>query len=554
MFNALTDKLQDTIQSLRGQKKISETNLEASISQVRRALLESDVSLKAVKLFTTRVTEKALGEEVLRGVKPGEQFVKIISDALTEILGGEASEISAEPGAILLLGLQGAGKTTAAAKLAYKLKKEGKKPLLVPCDLQRPAAIKQLKVLAEQAEVDFLDFLTEGVKADDGIEAETLEAGAHSSKEKVKSITDVAKLAKKYAADNDIHTIIYDTAGRLQVDTELMAELLLLEKFIKPNEKLLVIDSLIGQEAVNVAETFDTQIGISGVLLTKLDGDSKGGAALSVVEATQKAIKLASVGEKLEDLEQFHPDRMASRILGMGDVVSLVEKAQEKIDEEEAKRLEAQLLKGTFNYETFMAAQKMMSKIGDMGSMFKMLGMGSMMSQMGLGSADQENMLEQGEARTAKFKAAINSMTIKERREPEIMSQSRKRRIAKGCGLSDNNIDQLISEFDKMRKMFKNLGPMLQMMQGNTLSEGGDPSAQDVATLSGQSSDPSSGGGFASPMDMLGGMMQGAMSKKQKKAMKQMGGGMPGMKALSGKAPKKKAKKGQKPSIKGFRD
>lgn len=519
VFDYLTDKLQETVQRIRGQKTITEANVEEAIAQVRRSLLESDVSLKAVKLFVTRVQDKALGAEVLTGVKPGEQIIKIFNDALVEILGGDLEEadrvVNDEPGAIMLLGLQGAGKTTAAAKLATKLKKENKKPLLVPCDLQRPAAIKQLKVLAEQAEVDFLDY----------------EVGEQST---IKSLMDLVELAKDYSSKNEIHTVIYDTAGRLQIDTDLMAELLLLEKATQPKEKLLVIDSLIGQEAVNVAETFNTQIGISGVLLTKLDGDSKGGAALSVVEATQKPIKLASVGEKLGDLEQFYPERMAGRILGMGDVVSLVEKAQQEIDEKEAARLEEQLMKGTFNYETFMAAQKMMSKLGDMGSIFKMMGMGSMFGQMGIGAADQEAMLEQGETRTNKFKAAINSMTVEERRNPAIMSNSRKSRIAKGSGLSDTDVNQLVSEFSKMQKVFGQLGPLLNMMpkEGDTEAA---PNPMDM-------------------MGLMGGAMQNSMSKKQQKAMKKMGMAMPGAPQIGSAAPKKKLKKGQKPQIKGFRD
>lgn len=537
MFNSLTDKLQDTIQALRGQKKITEENIDSAVAQVRRSLLESDVSLKAVKLFTTRVKEKALGEEVLRGVKPDEQFIKIINDALVEILGGDLGEESNKldtSGSILLLGLQGAGKTTAAAKLAFKLKKDGKKPLLVPCDLQRPAAVKQLQILASEAEIDFLEFKSE---LNDEITETTLDTGATSSLAKVKTITDVAKLAQKYASDNQIDTIIYDTAGRLQVDTDLMAELLLLEKFIKPSEKLLVIDSLIGQESVNVAETFDTQIGLTGILLTKLDGDSKGGAALSVVEATRKPIKLASVGEKLEDLEPFYPDRMASRILGMGDVVSLVEKAQEKIDEEEAARLEAQLMKGNFNYETFVAAQKMMSKLGDMSSLFKMMGMGAVLGQLGLKSGDQEMLLEQGEAKTNKFKIAINSMTKQERVNPDLLDLSRKRRIAKGAGLQEADVNQLTSEFSKMRKVFGQLGPMMNML-----------GAQQEANPDSQAM-PAQGTGM-DMMNMLGGAMQNTLSKSQKKAMKKMGG----MGSSGPKLAQKKAKKGQKPSVKGFRD
>lgn len=555
MFDSLSNKLQDTFQAIRGEKRITENNIEGAISQVRRALLESDVSLKAVKLFTTRVKEKALGEEVLRGVKPDEQFVKIINDALTEILGGDKSDLDlSEPGSLLLLGLQGAGKTTASAKLALRLKKEGKKPLLVPCDLQRPAAIQQLRILAKEAEVDFLDFEPSipATNVSKGLEEGDADASAQASSQdenlpRVKSLSELIKLTRQYVEDHDIHTVIYDTAGRLQVDTDLMAELLLLEKAIQPREKLLVIDSLIGQEAVNVADTFNTQIGITGIILTKLDGDSKGGAALSVVEATQKPIKLASVGEKLDDLEPFYPERIASRVLGMGDVVSLVEKAQEQIEEEEAKKLEEQLLKGNFNYETFLASQNMLKKLGNFTSIFKMMGMGGMLKQMGLGADDQENLMEQGEIKQKKYRAAINSMTKQERTQPKLMTEnSRKKRIAKGCGLSDADVNSLVSEFNQMSKFFGQMGPMLSMMQagqgGGANALAGAPAAGDTAQAG--------GGGFqmpSNPMDMLGNMLSG----KQKRAMKQAGMSLPGMPSGGG-APKQKIKKGEKPKIKGF--
>ena len=330
MFDSLSGKLQDTLQQIRGQDKITEANIDQSLEAIRRQLLEADVSLKAVKLFINRVRKEALEEKVLRGLKPGEQFVKIVYEALVERLGGDASDkhrkvplaqsIGLSPRkdfatsdsasqSILLLGLQGAGKTTAAAKLAYNLKKEGAKPLLVPCDLQRPAAVRQLQILAEQAEVDFLDIFADG---DDY---------------KVKSPLELSKLAKEQASQNENDILIFDTAGRLQIDTDLMAELLLLEKQVAASAKLLVIDSLIGQEAANVADSFNTQIGITGVLMSKMDADTRGGAALSVVEATGQPIKLASTGEKLEDLEIFYPDRIASRLLGMGDVLTLVEHA-----------------------------------------------------------------------------------------------------------------------------------------------------------------------------------------------------------------------------------
>ena len=373
----------------------------------------------------------------------------------------------------------------------------------------------QLKVLSEQAQVDFLDI----TNAD----------GSYS----VNSPLELVKLAKAQAEKNKNLVLIFDTAGRLQVDTNLMAELLILEKQLKPSEKLLVIDSLIGQEAANVADTFNTQIGITGTILTKLDSDSRGGAALSVVEATGKPIKLASVGEKLEDLEVFYPDRIASRILGMGDVLSLVEKAQERIDEEDSKKLEAELMKGNFNYETFMTFQNMMAKLGDFTSIFKMMGMGNMLQQMGLTGINQEAVLEQGQSKMARFKIAINSITKQERKKPELLStdataKSRRARITKGSGLKEVDIAQLTAEFTKMSKTFKTLGPMLNMM-----------GAKEGATAS-----PAT----INPQDMMNQML-GGLSKKQRQAAKQSGM-IPG----KPKTPEKKLKKGEKPAVKGFRN
>lgn len=532
MFDSLSNKLQDTLQKIRGQDKISELNIDGTLAEIRRQFLEADVSLKAVKLFTSRVKEQALDEKVLRGVKPGEQFVKIIYEALVERLGGEnvdadkqkkvpvaeilgLSEKESKLQSILLLGLQGAGKTTAAAKLAYKLKLEGYKPLLVPCDLQRPAAVKQLKILAEQAGVDFVDVIGN----DQGY--------------LVASPLELSKLAKEQAEKNSNNIVIFDTAGRLQVDTDLMAELLILEKQVNPAEKLLVIDSLIGQEAANVADTFNTQIGITGVILSKLDADSRGGAALSVVEATAKPIKLASTGEKLEDLEIFYPERIASRILGMGDILSLVERAETQIAEEESKRLEAELMKGNFNYETFLSFQNMIAKLGDFGSIFKMMGMGGMLSQFGIQAADQGALLDQSQVKMRKFKIAINSMTKQERQKPELLSthisaKSRKARIVKGSGLETADLDKLSSEFTKMSKMFKQIGPMLNMMGSGNEAQSTSPTMN--------------------PMNLMK-QMAGGMSSKQQKAMRQAGM-IPG----APKAVVVKIKKGTKPAIKGFRD
>lgn len=534
MFDTLSGKLQDTLQQIRGQDKITEANIDESLELIRRQLLEADVSLKAVKLFVNRVRNVALDEKVLRGVKPGEQFVKIVYDALVERLGGDASDkqekvplaqsiglsldrdsatTDSTSQSILLLGLQGAGKTTAAAKLAYNLKKEGAKPLLVPCDLQRPAAVRQLQILAEQAGVDFLNVIASDNEA--------------TQNYIVKSPLELSKLAKEKAKENGNNILIFDTAGRLQIDTDLMAELLLLEKQVAASAKLLVIDSLIGQEAANVADSFNTQIGITGVIMSKMDADTRGGAALSVVEATGQPIKLASTGEKLEDLEIFYPDRVASRLLGMGDVLTLVEQAEEKIAEEESKRLEAELLKGNFNYETFMGFQNMISKLGDFGQIFNMMGMGNMLSQFGLKSADQASLMSQSQAKMRKFKIIINSMTPQERKQIELLSsdptaKSRWARIVRGCGLDQSDLEQLVKEFEQMSKTFKQIGPLMGMMQQN--------------------------GGQIDPRQLMGQMAGASMSKKQQKAMKAQGM-LPGKVRAVGK----KAKKGTKPSVKGFR-
>ncbi|NQY81311.1 MAG: signal recognition particle protein [Candidatus Caenarcaniphilales bacterium] len=538
MFNLLTDKLQDSIQFLSGQSKITEENIDSTIQDIRKALLEADVSLSAVKLFISRVEEEARGEKVLRGVKPGEQFIKIINDSLIEILGGDPSEpetsetkeistdlnINVKQGelnSIMLLGLQGSGKTTSAGKLAARMKEQGFKVLLVPCDLQRPAAIKQLEILAGDAGVDFLQI------------------------PETQDLLHVAKLAQEQIKEKEIDLVIYDTAGRLQLDNDLMAQLLLFEKVVKPKEKLLVVDSLIGQEAANVSKAFDMQIGVTGVILSKLDSDTRGGAALSIAEAIKKPIKLASVGEKLDDLENFYPQRIASRILGMGDVLSLVEQAQRKIEEAESKRLEAELMKGNFNYDTFLTAQNMMNKIGDMGSIAKMMGMGSMMKQMGLNSSQQEDLLEQSKTKMARFKSAISSMTKKEKLNPILLysdasARSRKQRIAKGSGLETGTVDQMVSEFNKMSQMFKSIMPMMQMFQG-----GGTGDTAPANPLN-----PAGGmdlGAMQNMMDPMQLIQNMGLNKKQKKMMEQMDP------KFSLKKTASKTKKGQKPKVKGFK-
>lgn len=446
MFNQLSDNLQGIFKQIRGESTITEENIDGAIREVRRALISSDVSLKAIKTFTTRVREKAVGEEVIKGVSPAEQFIKIISDELTELLGSSQKDLnlSSSPSIILMLGLQGAGKTTTSAKLAKLLKKKGKNPLLVPLDLKRPAAIEQLNVLGKQVEVPVCEI------------SQT-------------EVLDVAKTAVEYGKKNFHDVIILDSAGRLQLDNELMAELLLVDRVLQPSEKLLVIDSMIGQEAANIGAAFDTQIGITGIVLTKLDGDARGGAALSIVEEIKKPIKFAGIGEKLDDLQEFYPDRMASRILGMGDVLTLVEQAQEKIQEEEARDLEKKLLTD-FNFDSFLQALNMTSKLGDFGSIFNMMGVGGMLNKFGVNMSkdDQEKILSQGELRLKKYKAAISSMTKEEKLKPDLLNSSRKRRIAKGAGQKEKDLDQMVSEFKQMKTMMNNLKPLMGMMKGQS--------------------------------------------------------------------------------------
>ncbi len=511
MFDSLSNSFQDLINRIGGQDKINDSNIDGAITELRRQLIESDVSLKAVKLFIQKVRNEALGQKVYSGLKASEQFTKILYDALVERLGGSLDNkinLNNKVSSILLLGLQGAGKTTTAAKLAYKFRSEGRKPLLVPCDLQRPAAVLQLKTLANNAEIDFLD-ITQG------------------DSYTVSSPLDLVSLAQKYAENNANDVLIFDTAGRLQVDTDLMAELLLLEKSIKPNEKLLVIDSLIGQEAANVADTFHTQIGITGVILTKLDSDTRGGAALSVVEASNQPIKLVTVGEKFEDIEAFYPDRMASRILGRGDLDSLLEKVNAKINEQETLKLEEAVKSGKFNFENFIQMQEMFNKLGNLSSIMNMMGMGALFAKTGLSSRDQSAMVKEREKEFQKSKILIQSMTIEERQNPDLIishhtSRSRKARLAKGSGFQSSEIDSLVKQFNILSKTFKTIGPMLGLI--NPQEEVMDPRKvmQKLAP---------------------------SMNKKQQQAMNQMG--------LLGANKANKTKtiaKGQKPIVKGFKD
>jgi signal recognition particle subunit SRP54 len=454
MFDTLSDHLQNALRTVRGDATIDPENIEEAIREVRKSLLEADVSLKVVKLFISRVRQKALGAEVLQAVSPDQQFIKIVYDELVEILGGENVPIDiqpkdGEPSIIMLLGLQGSGKTTAAGKLALKLKNEGHKPLLVACDVQRPAAISQLQTLGRQVGVDVF----------------TIPGSL--------DVQDIGDKAMEEAKHGHYNPVILDTAGRLQIDTELMAELLLLDRTLRPKEKLLVVDAMVGQEAVNVAETFNTQLEVSGILMTKIDGDARGGAALSVRESVGKPIKFISTGEKLENLEAFYPDRMASRILSMGDVLTLVEKAQQSIDEKDAEKLAKQMMQEEFTLDTFIAAQKMMKKMGPMGDIMKMMGIGGM---FGLNSQDQDKLATHGEAMMKLYETAINSMTKAERVKPQLIDFKRRRRIANGAGLKETQVGQMLNEFEQMRQM---MGMMRKMMggmgAGNPFGGGGFP-------------------------------------------------------------------------------
>lgn len=433
MFSNLSDNLQETFKKLRGHGKITEKNISDSLREVRLALLEADVEFSVAKDFIARIKEKALGETVLRSIQPGQQIVKIFNDEIAALLGGDAAPLDLNPPSrLLIVGLNGAGKTTTSAKLALHLRKEGRRPLLVACDLYRPAAIDQLVTLGKQ--IDIPVFRPEPGESD---------------------VLKVAKAALKWAEDQGGTVTIFDTAGRQEVDEALIEELKQLHRFLAPRETLLVADSATGQQAVNIAKTFDEIIGITGIVLTKLDGDARGGAALSMRSVTGKPIKFAGVGEKLSDFEAFVPDRMAGRILGMGDIVGLVERAAEAIDEDEALRMAERMKGSNFDFNDFLAQMRMMNRMGGMQSILGMLpGMGEKLKGVNL-----------DEKRMKRTEAIVLSMTPKERTRPEIIKASRRRRIALGSGVSVTQVNQLLKQFGQMRKMMRSKGKMSQMMK-----------------------------------------------------------------------------------------
>ena len=430
MFDNLSEKLQNIISKTRG-KELTQDNMQDALREIRRALLEADVNLRVVKSFISSIKDKAEGEKVLEGVNPSQQLIKIVHDELVELLGKEFKplDLTGTPNVIMLLGLQGTGKTTSAAKLAVKLKKDGRKPLLVACDVHRPAAIKQLQTLGQEIDTEVF------------------------SLENCEDVLHIVLSSIGYANEHGFNTVILDTAGRLQIDTEMMSELLLIDKIFKPQEKLLVIDAMIGQEAVNVAENFDAQLGLTGLILTKLDGDSRGGSALSVAYCTGKPIKLTGTGEKLNALEEFFPERMATRILGMGDIVSLVERAQEVFDEKQALELQAKLDKDKFSYNDFLKMQKQMKAFGSMGNLIGMMG-------LNIGKDDRDLINNETDKQYKNMEVFISSMTKEERENPDLMNSSRKKRIAKGCGLDLAEVSKYVKRFEQMRMMMRGLGDM----------------------------------------------------------------------------------------------
>ena len=436
MFDNLSDKLQEIIRKTSGNKELTQDNMQEALREIRRALLEADVNLRVVKAFISNIKDRAEGEEVLKGVDPAQQLVKIVHDELVALLGKETSplNLTGHPSVIMMLGLQGSGKTTSSAKLAVKLKKEGKNPLLVACDVYRPAAVKQLQTLGAQINTD--------VYAEEGNT----------------DVQTIVQHALNHAKENGFNVVILDTAGRLQIDTDMMAELLLIDRIFAPHEKLLVIDAMTGQEAVNVAENFDAQLGLTGLVLTKLDGDSRGGSALSVVYCTKKPIKLAGTGEKIDALEDFYPDRMATRILGMGDIVSFVERAKEVFDEEEAKKLEKKMAKAEFTFDDFLNMKRQMSMFG---SIDQILGM---LPGMNLKKEDRDLISHEGEKQFKRIEVFIQSMTPEERSNPQLLNSSRKKRIAAGSGIPLHDVNIYIKQFEQMRNMMKGMNQMKGMM------------------------------------------------------------------------------------------
>ncbi|AYD40044.1 signal recognition particle protein [Clostridium fermenticellae] len=448
-FEGLTSKLQGTLKKLRGKGKLSEKDIKDAMREVKLALLEADVNYKVVKDFIKKVSEKSLGEEVLKSLTPAQQVVNIVNEELKELMGSTQSDIKYGSNGItviMLVGLQGAGKTTMCGKLALQLRKKNKKPLLAACDIYRPAAIKQLQVVGKQIDIPVF-----------------------SMGDKVTPV-DISKGAVEYAKNNGLNVVIIDTAGRLHIDETLMNELKDVKENARPDEILLVVDAMTGQDAVNVADSFNEKLDIDGVILTKLDGDTRGGAALSIKAMTQKPIKFIGTGEKMSDFEEFHPDRMASRILGMGDVLSLIEKAKQAIDEDEAKELGTRIMNQEFNLEDFLTSMHQMKKLGPLDKLLEMVPGVTPKELKGIDLGNQEKEI-------AKMEAIINSMTVKERRNPSIISSSmsRKKRIAKGSGTAVQNVNKVLKDFENMKKMMKQMKGMKKSFNKKSLFGGKMP-------------------------------------------------------------------------------
>ena len=428
-FENLSTKLQNIFKNLRGKGRLSEADVKAALKEVKMALLEADVNFKVVKQFISSVQERAVGEEVFGSLTPGQTVIKIVTEEMVKLMGSDTTEIALKPAneitVIMMAGLQGAGKTTTTAKIAAKLKAKGRSPLLAACDVYRPAAIKQLEVNGEKVGIPVF-----------------------SMGDKNRPV-DIAKAAREHAAKNNMNVLILDTAGRLHIDEGMMEELTEIKEALTVDQTLLVVDAMTGQDAVNVASTFNDKVGVDGVILTKLDGDTRGGAALSIRAVTGKPILYTGMGEKLSDLEQFYPDRMASRILGMGDIQSLIEKAAAEVDEEKAKELSQKLRKAEFDYNDFLTQMQQIKKMGGMGSILSMMpGVGSQLSGVDM---------DEGERSLKRVESIILSMTKEERANPGLMNPSRKQRIARGAGVDISEVNRLVKQFDQMKKMMKQM-------------------------------------------------------------------------------------------------
>lgn len=438
-FDSLSDKLQNIFKNLRGKGRLSEADVKAALKEVKMALLEADVNFKVVKNFIKSVEERAIGQDVMSSLTPGQMVIKIVNEEMISLMGSETTEIAIKPGneitVIMMAGLQGAGKTTTTAKLAGKFKAKGKKPLLVACDVYRPAAIEQLTINGNKQ----------------GVEVFSMGTGHNP--------VDIAKASIAHAKENNYNIVILDTAGRLHIDENMMDELINIKSEVNVDQTILVVDSMTGQDAVNVASSFNEKVGIDGVILTKLDGDTRGGAALSIKAVTGKPILYVGMGEKLSDLEQFYPDRMASRILGMGDVLTLIEKAEAQLDADKAKEMEAKIKKAEFDFDDFLEYMGQIRNMGGIGSIMSMLpgmGLGGNMKNIQMPDEDE------AEANLKRTEAIIHSMTAKERKNPDILNPSRKNRIARGAGVDISEVNRLVKQFEQMKKMMKQMPGMMK--------------------------------------------------------------------------------------------